>query len=91
MEDEQMEELKAKQEKATEAANIAMEKAKEQQKVAKETAKEIKQIKKKIHTEESAAKKSVKKSIPPDAFEDKKPKVTVSRDPVLVEKDLEED
>ena len=59
--------------------------------MAKETAKEIKQIKKKIHTEESAAKKSVKKAIPPDAFADEKPKITVSRDPVLVEKDMEED
>jgi len=60
--------------------------------VAKETAKEIKQIKKKIYSgskEDSSLKKNA--GVPADAFGDKKEKITVSRDPVLVEKDMEED
>lgn len=66
-----------------------MEKAKEQEKLAKQTAKEIKQIKKKIHTKRDASESKV--GVPTDAFGDKKEKVMVSRNPVLVEKDMEED
>lgn len=71
-----------------------MEKAKQQQKVAKDTAKEIKQIKKKIHKEVKDEKESTPakgKTVAADAFGDQKEKVTVSRSPALVEKDMEEE